>query len=344
MAINNYFEEVKPGVFITKSGEKFTNHQQLPLEVVAAIMMDRYTDETEEPFDFSASNLTAPVQQQILKKRHKDNLRIFDVMDKFASFFGSVAHQVLEDAWHVKMGSTPEERIYMTVHGKIISGKLDIFHEPEVRDYKSTKVYKIMKRLFDDWAKGQNVYAALCRVNGRKVDKLTVCAMMKDWNKGEMYKAGYPVAPIEMISLDVWPQEKAMAYIEERVLALIEAEKIVVKIATEHSGEDREVRSRLADIELFERFPCTQEDMWQRVKDCCILKDGSDRAVGGTIRETETECLQILADKYAGKEEYKVVTRWTKRTRCIDWCECSTICRQNMILNGVDPDAPKPLF
>jgi hypothetical protein len=337
------FQEVSKGVFITKSGEKFTNHQSLPDEVVASVMMDRYNDDSEDPYDYSASNLTAPVQQQILKKRHKDNLRIFDVTDKFASFFGSVAHQVLEDAWHESMGSIPEERIYMTVHGKIISGKLDLYHEPEIRDYKTTKVYKVMKKLFDDWAKGQNVYAALCRVNGRPVDTITICAMMKDWSKGELYKENYPPAEIQMIPLPVWSQEDAMAYIEERVANLVEAEGIEEELSHTVLGPNDNL-SRLADIELYHRFPCSQEDMWQRVKDCCILKGDSDRAVSGTVRTNEVDCYKILNEKYAGQDEYKVVTRWTKRTRCEDWCECSTVCRQDMILKGIDPDAPAPLF
>lgn len=60
-----------------------TNKYNLPDEVCRAIMKDRYTAEEDEEFDFSASTLVAPVQQTVLKHRHKDSLVVRDVTDYF---------------------------------------------------------------------------------------------------------------------------------------------------------------------------------------------------------------------------------------------------------------------
>lgn len=334
-------------VYQAPSGEFYTNHQHLPAEVVAAIMKDRYTDITEDDWDYSASTLTTPIQLLMLKKRYgskklsKHKLRIFDVTDNFWSFFGSVAHQVLEDAWHESMGSIPEERIYMTVHGKIVSGKLDLYHQPEIRDYKTTKVYKIMKRLYKDWTRAQNIYAALCRKNDRPVERINIVAMINNWAKSELYKDNYPPAPIQIIPLEVWPQEKAMQYIEDRVASLIVAEGIEDSVRKRSGDLEEDAISRIADIELYQQFPCTQEDMWQNFKDFALMKPGADRAA--KCFDNREDALKHRTEK-GWELSHEVKERWGKRTRCEDWCECAPICRQNMILNDEDPDAPAPIF
>ena len=131
--------------------ERYTNKHGLPEEVVRAIMKDRYTDPDEEPSDFSATTLVAPIQQTILKRRYPDQHIIRDVVDYFWAFIGSIAHSVLEEAWHESIGSIVEKRLYIEVAGKSVSGKMDCYHNGEIRDYKSTKSYKIMKCFYRDW-------------------------------------------------------------------------------------------------------------------------------------------------------------------------------------------------
>ena len=135
----------------------YTNKHGLPEEVVKAIMKDRYTDNTEESFDLSASSLCNPTQKLVLERRYKNlgKLRVFDVVDRFWAFLGSIAHTVLEEAWHESMGSISERRLYMLRLGHSIAGKMDIYHaeKKQIRDYKLTKVYKIQKADYSDWEK-----------------------------------------------------------------------------------------------------------------------------------------------------------------------------------------------
>lgn len=135
---------------------KFTNTNNLPQEIVNAIIKDRYIDENEEPSDYSATTLISPVQQTILKKRYPDNHIIRDVTDYYWAFIGSIAHTVLEEAWRESMGSIVERRIYAEVDNTTISGKIDCYHNGEIRDYKSTKAYKIIKGDYSDWEKQLN--------------------------------------------------------------------------------------------------------------------------------------------------------------------------------------------
>jgi len=91
-------------IFTSKSGIQYTNRYNLPPEICSAVLMDRYTDKEDMPCDYSVSNIVAPIQQTILKKRHKGKHAIRDVIDYYWSFKGSVALQILEDSFNETMG------------------------------------------------------------------------------------------------------------------------------------------------------------------------------------------------------------------------------------------------
>lgn len=283
--------------------QEYTNKHNLPQEIVRAITKDRYTDDNDKPFDYSASSLIAPIRQTILKRRHKDNLIIPDVMDLFFQFKGSVGHQVLEDAWHESMGSKVEERLYAPIQGRTISGKFDCYQEGEVRDYKFSKVYKYMKGDFQDWEKQLNVYAWLLKSNGHEVKQLTVWMFLEDFKKNETYKKGYPEVPIVKVPLRLWTEREQYDYISTRT-----------KILVHNEG--------FTDEGLIE---CTDHEMWRDVKDWTVMKEGSTRA--SKCFNSEEEALT-----YKLKSGEVLVKRMTKRTRCFDYCPVSHICSQHQRL------------
>lgn len=294
-------------------GTAYTNLQNLPPEIVHALLKDRYTDPSEAPFDESASTITAPTQQVILKRRYKETLILRDVMHSYWAFLGSIAHQVLEDSWHKGMKSIAEKRFYLTVKGKVLSGKLDCYESPEIRDYKTTKVYKMMRNDFVEWEQGQNVYAYLLKKLGYVVTRLNVWAFLGDWKEGETYKKRYPQSQIVEVPLRLWSMEEQEAYI--------------------HSRLDRlEKAAELSDEEIVKQFPCTKKEMWQDIKDHCIFKDGAKKATKVFHVDDETEGRKFLADNYGDKPEYKFITRWTDRTRCLKFCDCANHCGQHKAL------------
>lgn len=289
----------------------FTNKHDLPEEVVKAIMKDRYTDNSEEQFDFSASTLCNPTQKIILERRHKGRLRIFDVVDRFWAFLGSIAHTVLEEAWHESMGSISERRLYMMRLGFSIAGKMDIYHEAkrQIRDYKLTKVYKVQKKDFYDWEVQLNIYAHLCRENNMPVDELKIIVMLSDWKKGEAkYKQDYPQSPIIVIPLRLWSHEEAEGFIWAKVEEIVAA-------------------SALTDDELAKQYPCTDRDRWADIQGYALMRQGAQKA---TKRfDTREEANEFIKDwPQKKRDEYYIEERKSEPTRCIDWCEASTVCHQ----------------
>ncbi len=325
--------------YLVVGNRRYTNKHGLPPEILRALLKDRYTDINEDPFDESASTLTAPTQLTVLKRRHPKDLRIFDVTDLFWSFLGSVAHQVLEDSHHESMSSVVEQRIYLTVEVQapngttravVVSGKLDCYDRPEIRDYKTCKVFKIMKGEFDEWEKGQNIYAGLLRANDEEVSQLNVWAMVTDWKKGEMYKANYPDCVFQKVPLTLWDHDRQMTYIKQRVQNIVDCEGV-------------------PDVHLPE---CSNKEMWKDLKDVVIMKRGGTRAIpGGKFDQGTAEEMMAAAnasflEKNLSTATHEIVERWSRRTRCLDWCDAATVCQQHrrlLIEEGVDPDF-KPIF
>jgi hypothetical protein len=297
---------------------KYTNKHKLKPEVVAAIMKDRYTEEDEESFDESASTLVAPTQQVTLKRQFKGTgkLRIFDVVDSFWSFMGSIAHKVLEEAWHASMsaaGSISEKRLYQKILGIMLSGKSDLYAKPEIRDYKTCKVYKIQKGDYIDWYAQLNVYAWLTRMNGHVVESLRIITLIFDWKKGEVYKKNYPECPVVEIPVPLWTIEEQRAYVTERVTRLLDAKDLTPQ-------------------QLYEQYPCSKHEMWENVKDYTVMKAGvkkAHRVFDNAIEQVAyyNEKRETLTDEE--KADYTLVTRYSPRRRCLDHCEASTVCIQN---------------
>lgn len=286
---------------------EYTNKYNLPQEIVNAIMKDRYTDLSEEPSDYSATTLISPIQQTILKRRYPKDHIVRDVIDSYWAFIGSIAHTVLEEAWHESIGSVVEKRLYVDVLGKSISGKMDCYHNGEIRDYKSTKAYKLIKGDYSDWEKQLNIYAYLCRKNGYSVNRLRVFAFILDWKEGEIVRQkGYPECPIIEIPLRLWSEEAQEAYIKGRVQELQYADLV-------------------HDQKLAECFPCSNRDMWQDVKDYCVKKKDSDRAT--KVFDTMEEAEEYYKSK--DKNIFECITRYTPKTRCLKYCPISHICKQN---------------
>lgn len=307
---------------------EITNIHNLPMEVFNAIVKDRYTVDGEAPSDYSASKLSSPIQMIELAKRFPDKLIQRDVTHFFFSFIGSIAHAVLEEAWQADTGSKIEERLYMDVQGKVLSGKFDNYLAPQIRDYKCTKAYKIMRGDYSDWEQQQNVYAQLCIEKGYPVESLKIICFILDFKKHEMFKDKYPKCPIVTIDLDLWPEEKRIAFINERISCFIEAENT-------------------PDDELHKKFPCSNKEMWKDIKDHAIVKKGASRATKVFHADNKADGVEYHAEKYSDKPEYEFVTRYSDRKRCLEWCDSAAICQQNKDLHeaeGREWPHVKPLF
>lgn len=318
---------------------KYTNRHNLAPEVVRAIIKDRYTVEGERGSDYSITDIISPIQVTILKKRYADDLVIKDVIDLFWSFMGSVAHQVLEDSWHKEMQSTVEERIYLSVRGKTISGKIDCYqHEaiivkglgediileaddinkgmidgdlrpPQIRDYKTTKVWNIMKGNHTKWEEQTNAYAGLLQEMGKPVERIVITCLLFDWNKNQTFKEGYPKAPIVDLEMPLWSIEDQLRYIDEKVYNLSLAED-------------------MSDEGLALAFDCSEEDMWMNFKDYAIMKHDGERAVK-TFEDFNSAMEHFKNTKSITEKTHKIIKRVGERKRCFEHCDVANHCVQH---------------
>lgn len=299
---------------------EYMNRYNLSPEVVAVLTKDYYEkDEDGKETDYSATTLVAPVQQTVLLRRYAGTgkLKVFDVIDRFWAFVGSIAHLVLEEHGHDDC--IMEKRFYAKILGKTVSGKIDHYRDRIITDYKSTKAYKIQKGAFEDWEKQLNVYCYLCRVHGLRVDKLRIIAIVLDWKQYETSKRNYPQIPIVEIKLPLWREAHQLEYITERVRLL-------------------EENMLLPDDKL---LPCTDEERWMDISTYSIMKKGAKRALRNF--DTEKEALQYIEDK--GIVDAECVIRKTAPKRCLEHCAAVSVCSQMKLwarIHGVEipPDAP----
>lgn len=322
---------------------KYTNHYNLSPEVVRAITKDYYTVEGEKPSDYSVTDLINPIQLTTLKKNFPNDLVVRDVVDLFYSFLGNLSHHILETSHHKDHQSTAEERIYIEIDGVIVSGKIDCYQHkalidgvqrvPQVRDYKTTKVWNVMKGEHSQWELQTNLYSLLLREDNKPVEKIFITCILFDWKKNETYKQGYPVAPIIDIEINLWGQEDQMNYLKERVRNL-------------------EIAKKLNPDELSKEFPCSQEDMWQRFKDYAIIKQGADRATK-TFDDYAAARSHFDETKSISDKTHTIERRVSARRRCFEFCDAAKICEQHKKLckqEGVEHTYPnhdlniEPLF
>lgn len=299
---------VKEEPLIEINGRKYTNKFYHPPEIIACILKNRYLQEDEAPSDFSATKLIAPIQMTILTNRYKDNLKIKDVSDFSWAMFGSLAHSAIEEASRRTLeGGLTEVRLYATLLGKTISGKMDRYIDGEIKDWKFTKVYKWKKKDFTEWEQQMAVLTYLLRVNGYPVNKISITMHLRDFTANDSYKKGYPDCEWQVIDIPVWSQEKCESYIVERLNRL-------------------EQSASLSDKALADFYPCSDKECWQDIKDWSILKIGAKSAT--KCFDNEEDCRSYFQEKQMDFDKYVIVKRMTERKRCLKWCDVSHVCSQ----------------
>lgn len=182
----------------------YTNKYGWPEELVKSILKDRYTNPDEDEYDFSISRIVAPIQQTVLLARYPEKKKVKDVSELFWAFMGHLAHNLVEEQNKEIAGVRCEERLYIEVEGVKVSGKFDRYEDGQIKDYKTTKCYKIIKGDYADWAAQQNCYRLILEENGLPVNSIKITAILFDWAEHESYKKNYPKSQVLEIPIQVW--------------------------------------------------------------------------------------------------------------------------------------------
>ena len=207
-------------------------------------------------------------------------------------------------------GRVAEQRLETTLDGWVISGEADLWHEDGLLDdYKVTTVYTYQKAMEGDkseWEQQLNIYAWLYGLHSMPVTKLRIVAILRDWKSSEVVKEGYPDKQVKVVWYPLWPVEKTIAFVKER-------------IALHQSVE------KLNDDELPE---CTDEEMWLKPEAWAVRKKGAAKA--SKVFKIQGPEGEQQAEAYAKEkgEAYEVEHRLGEATRCLRFCSAAPFCSQ----------------
>jgi len=287
-----------------------TNNQNLPMPLVNAVKNDEYS---KGGADYSVSQLINPTQQTILFNRYESQLTE-DVSDSIWKLFGKGFHMLMEK--HGGKHSLTEERLFMEIGGRKISGAPDWYDGEKLWDWKTTKAYARKSRLAE-WTKQVNAYRFLLEHYGFKVSGTYIMALYKDWRKSEALKdPNYPQKDSEVIEIEKWTNDITENYLSERVKKLVANEKVI-------------------DDNLPE---CTKEEMWTREEAWVVVKKGKTRAINGGVKFSKEDAEKVLGEQKK-PEENEIIHRPGIRARCEGYCSVSEFCSQRMkfkIENGIE--------
>jgi len=274
-----------------------TNALNLPQPIVDAVRADPYS---RGDSDESVTGLLKPPRLRALEIMHGDAVDE-DVSERIWSLMGQSIHIILERA---NASGITEKRLFMAVAGWRVSGAMDRlalvrghgFHAC-IQDYKMASVYEIINGVKPEREQQLNCYAELCRANGYSVDALQAVFILRDWSKTKSRReSNYPQRQVCVFDIPLWSQDKARAFLVERV------------------GAHRAARTQALPY-------CTDDERWRDAPVWAVMKKRARRA---TKLHANEEDAQTHAEKINGSVEF----RPTVARRCRDYCSVSEFCDQ----------------
>jgi hypothetical protein len=273
---------------------KITNKLGLPQPIVDAVANDPYTRGSA---DISVTGLLQPPRKTALDLKHEDELEE-DAADRIWALFGQALHTVLERA---STTGISERRLSININGWKVSGAVDRYVNGDlglIQDYKFVTVWKFKDDgVPEEYEQQLNCYAAILRHHKQVVKRLEIVGILRDWSKMEAERnPTYPQSQIVLREVPMWSDEKALAFMTERVIAHQNARK---------------------------KLPvCTPEERWQKPTVWAVQKPGAKRAV--RLWETEAEAKEHAASD----SSLSVIERPGESVRCKAYCSASKFCAQ----------------
>lgn len=181
-----------------------------------------------------------------------------------------------------------------------ISGQIDEYYieSGEIDDYKICSRWVSIDGGKDEWVAQLNIYAWLLRKNGHNPRSARVQAIYRDWSKSQALRdKSYPQSQVEVIPIELWPDEDVEQYVKKRVASHVQA---------------------MAEIDEKKIAVCTPEERWQRQGEFAVTKEGRKRAI--KLFDTR-EDANIWINKYAKDgEELIIEERRGQSIRCAMYC------------------------
>ena len=280
---------------------RLTNAYRLPQPIYDAVKNDPYS---KGDADYSVTGLLKPAQISALEEKHSDAI-VEDVVDRIYSLLGQVVHGILERA---ESTAIAEERLYMELMGKRISGQMDriVYHEGLLQDYKFISVKKVQNGAPEEFIQQLNFYAELMQRNDYYVDQLELVCILRDWQR---YRAksdeSYPTHQVMVIQVPRWPRQKVIDSMVERLRV--------------HEQAKAALANGLALPE------CTDEERWLSPSGWAIRRPEGKRAFAKGSSDEALAVLQASGGVPAGSVIIRSAPRYR---RCEEFCRVAEFCEQ----------------
>jgi len=286
---------------------KLTNKYNLPVTIIDAIQAQQAAYSRGEAYK-SITGLMNPPRIDLLTQKHFKEISE-DVSDSVWRLMGSAVHVVLDAGnrnSHIK-----EERIFMEIDGKVISGALDVQEITdfgvEITDYKMTKALSVMEGSYKikSWTEQLNCYAELVSSDKNlPITALKVCAILKDHDERQAEtREGYPPVPIHMVDIEIWDTEKRREFIRARLAEHVEAEEVY------------EATGVLPN--------CTEEERWKRGDKWAVMPSSSAKRAK-KVCDSENEAKELAETN----SKFIVEHRPASAIRCERYCAVAPFCDQ----------------
>lgn len=293
---------------------KTTNIHNLPEPFVDLVTFDSYSRGRS---DFTTTEIIGPPRAAILRRRHDDDIEE-DVSFRVWAMSGSAKHYLLETlALKRPERYVAEKRLYAEVHGKMLGGQLDLYDKvtKTLYDYKETKVWKVTKGDVSEWEAQANINRWIMSKNGYEVQEIRYIAFLKDWSDRDTGREGYPQAPVMVVPLPIWEEEKTVEFIERRVRLHMNFQSL---------PDD--------DIPV-----CTKDERWEGDGYFIVKHPDNEKATKKFPNEEfpELKEAKMRADQFAfelnnkpkaKKTGYVVEEIKAEPTRCLRFCSAAPFC------------------
>jgi len=254
--------------------------------------------------DFSVTQFNDPANMTLLKNRHKDEI-VKDVSDLYAIILGVGFHLLCEETLGKEAMYITEERRFIEIGGKIVSGQFDLYipEEKLLIDFKVTKASSYMYGTRQpQYDMQMNLNRYILQAHGLQVDKMQIVELYRDFDKASVTRnSKYPLSAFNIIDCNFMTD----AAIEHTLLQYI---------------QDYNQISQLPD----DKLPvCSSDDRWERDHKYAVMKHGNKRAIRVFDNQNEANTYR---DLNCNLEETYIEHRPATPTRCLDWCEVNKYC------------------
>ncbi len=298
-----------------------TNTHNLPDIFTEAVSLFE-SDYSRGDSDHTATELIRPVRISVLMKRHWEELTE-DVSDRVWAFSGQTKHLIFQRlAEKNPQRYIAERRMYATVDGSKVSGRLDLYDRKTaiLWDYKESSVWKFVLGDTREWEEQSNINRYCMESSddeGNVVKALRNLVILKDWKAREAEnKKDYPQCAVHIVDLPMWSDKECENFIGKRIEAI-------------RAGQDNPPL-------------CTPDERWERGEKWAVMKKGRKSAVK---LHDNIDAAHLHAQ--LNEPNHYVEHRPAEPTRCLRYCPVAKFCNafQHYLSDGQWLDDPShPTF